>query len=71
VKEKHITDGEMEKYRKVADAFAKLYEIENILDVDARRYGFVRLQYYRSPQGLEDTITFTYSRSMFENLWKE
>ena len=37
----------------------------------AGRYGFVKLQYYRPPQGFEDAITFTDSRSMFENLWEE
>ena len=71
MKEKYITDSEREKCRKVADAFAELYEIENILVVDAGRYGFVKLQYYRPPQGFEDAITFTDSRSMFENLWEE
>ena len=45
VKEIYITDSEREKCRKVADAFAELYEIENILVVDAGRYGFVKLQY--------------------------
>ena len=71
MKEKYITDDEREKCKKVADAFAELYEIENILVVDAGRYGFVKLQYYRPPQGFEDAITFTDSRSMFENLWEE
>lgn len=71
MKEKYITDDEKEKCRKVADAFAELYEIENILVVDAGRYGFVKLQYYRPPQGFEDAITFTDSKSMFENLWEE
>lgn len=70
MKEKYITDDEREKCRKVADAFAELYEIENILVVDAGRYGFVKLQYYRPPQGFEDAITFTDSQSMFENLWR-
>ena len=71
MKERYITDEEKEKCRKVADAFAELYEIENILVVDAGRYGFVKLQYYRPPQGFEDVITFTDSQSMFENLWEE
>ena len=31
MKEIYITDSEREKCRKVADAFAELYEIENIL----------------------------------------
>jgi len=61
VKEIYITDSEREKCRKVA----------NILVVDAGRYGFVKLQYYRPPQSFEDAITFTDSRSMFENLWEE
>ena len=47
MKEKYITDDEKEKCRKVADTFAELYEIENILVVDAGKYGFVKLQYYR------------------------
>ena len=71
MKEKYITDDEREKCRKVADAFAELYEIENILVVDVGRYGFVKLQYYKLPQGFEDAITFTDSKSMFENLWEE
>lgn len=37
MKEIYITDSEREKCRKVADAFAELYEIENILVVDAGR----------------------------------
>ena len=40
MKERYITDDEKEKCRKVADAFAELYEIENILVVDAGSYGF-------------------------------
>lgn len=71
MKERYITEVEQQKCRKVADAFTELYEIENILVMDAGRYGFVKLQYYRPPQGFEDVITFTDSRSMFENLWQE
>ena len=71
MKEKYITDDEREKCIKVADAFAELYDIENRLVVDAGRYGLVKLQYYRPPQGFEDAITFTDSRSMFENMWEE
>ena len=44
---------------------------ENILVMDAGRYGFVKLQYYKEPQGFDDVITFTDSQSMFENLWQE
>lgn len=67
----YITDEEREKCGKVAEAFAELYEIENILVMDAGRYGYVKLQYYRPPEGFEDVITFTDSRSMFEDLWEE
>ena len=71
MKKVYITEIEREKCRKVADAFAELYEIENILVMDAGRYGFVKLQYYREPEGFEDVVTFTDGHSMFENLWQE
>ncbi|MDE6214275.1 MAG: hypothetical protein K2M70_12465 [Lachnospiraceae bacterium] len=45
-----------------------MYEIENIVVLDVGRYGFVKLQYYKPPQGFEDTITFTDSVALFENL---
>ena len=67
----YITDDEKEKCGKVVEAFAELYEMENILVIDAGRYGFVELKYYRPPEGFEDVITFTESRSMFEELWEE
>lgn len=70
-KQKYISEEERKKCQKVADAYAELYEIENILVMDAGRYGYVKLQYYRPPGGFEDVITFTDSREMFENLWQE
>lgn len=66
----YITEEEREKYRKVADAFVEL-EDEDIVVVDVGRYGFVKLQYYTPPTGFENDFTFTYSKEMFENLWKE
>ena len=45
MKKSYITEAEKEKCRQVADAFAELYELENILVMDAGRYGFVKLQY--------------------------
>lgn len=71
MKERYITEIEQQKCRKVAETFSELYEIENILVMDAGRYGFVKLQYYRPPQGFEDVITFTDSKRMFEDLWQE
>ena len=70
-KKKYISRDEQEKCKKVADAFAELYEIENIVVLDVGRYGFVKLQYYTEPSGFEDVITFTDSKNMFEDLWEE
>ena len=70
-KQVYITEEERAKCQKVADAFAELYEMENIVVLDVGRYGFVKLQYYKSPQGFEDAITFTDSVALFENLWEE
>jgi len=39
--------------------------------LDAGRYGFVELKYYKPPQGFEDAITFTDSVALFEDLWEE
>ena len=55
----------------MADAFAELYEMENIVVLDVGRYGFVELKYYKPPHGFEDAITFTDSVALFENLWEE
>ncbi|RKJ17651.1 hypothetical protein D7X48_21540 [bacterium D16-50] len=70
-KQIYITEEERAKCQKVADAFAELYEMEDILVVDAGRYGFVVLKYYKPPHGFEDAITFTDSVALFENLWEE
>ena len=67
----YISRDEQAKCKKVADAFAELYEIENIVVLDVGRYGFVKLQYYREPEGFQDMQTFTDSKEMFENLWQE
>ena len=55
------------------DAFAELYEIEDedILLVDAGRYGFVKLQCYTPSYGFEELDTYTDSNSLFEGLWDE
>ena len=71
MKKSYITDIERERCKKVAAAYAELYEIENIVVLDVGRFGFVKLQYYRPPYGFDNVITFTDSRSMFENLWEE
>ena len=70
-KQVYISEEERRKCKKVADAFAELYEMENILVVDAGRYGYVKLQYYKPPHGFEDVVTYTDSKVMFEDLWQE
>ena len=67
----YITEEEREKCGKVAEAFAELYEMENILVMDVGRFGYIKLQYYRPPDGFEDVLTFTDSRKLFEDLWEE
>ncbi len=70
-KQIYITEEEREKCQKVVDAFAELYEMENIVVLDAGRYGFVELKYYKPPHGFEEDATFTDSRALFEELWRE
>ena len=70
-KQFYITEEERAKCQKVADAFAELYEMADILVVDAGRYGFVVLKYYMPPHGFEEDATFTDSRALFEELWQE
>ena len=67
----YITEEERANCRKVADAFAELYEIWDIVVVDVGRYGFVMLKYYMPPHGFEEDETFTDSRALFEGLWQE
>ena len=70
-KQIYITEEERAKCQKVADAFAELYEMADILVVDVERYGFVVLKYYKPPHGFEEDATFTDSRALFEELWQE
>ena len=69
----YITEEEREKCRKVIDAFAELNEIEDedILLIDAGRFGFVKLQCYTPSYGFEELDTYTDSHSLFEGLWDE
>ena len=59
VEKSYITDIERERCKKVAAAYAELYELESILVLDVGRYGFVKLQYYTPEYG------FFYSPCMF------
>ncbi len=70
-KQVYITEEERAKCQKVADAFAELYEMENIVVLDVGRYGFVELKYYKPPHGFEEDATFIDSKALFDALWKE
>ena len=67
----YITEEERTKCQKVADAFAELYEMADIVVVDVGRYGFVMLKYYTPPHGFEEDATFTDGKALFEALWQE
>lgn len=68
--ESYITEIESERCRCVADAFAELYEGSDILVLDAGRYGFVELQYFKSGSGFNSNTIFNNSRELFEELWE-
>ncbi len=66
-----ITEEERTKCRRVADAFAEMYDEEDLMVVDAGRYGFVKLQFYTPPLGFESVTTFLDSMALFDDLWEE
>lgn len=70
-KQTYITDIERERCQKIAGAYSELYETDNLVVLDAGRYGFVMLQYYNKDYGFDDMFTYTNSRDLFESLWKE
>lgn len=70
-KEVYITEEERKKCQKVADAYAKELEKDDIVLLNVERYGFVMLQYCQQSMGIDSVIIFTDSREMFEFLWEE
>lgn len=48
-KQIYISEEKRVKCKKVTNAFAELYEMENVLVIDVGRYGYVKLQYYKPP----------------------
>ena len=51
--EKYITEEQRTRCRKVADAFAELYELTDVVVADAGRFGFVRLQWFSEGEGFD------------------
>lgn len=70
-KKVYISNEEHEKCRKVVNAFAEELDDIEISVVDAGRYGFVKLTYYKFPYGFDDAISFTDSLELFLDLWDE
>ena len=70
-KQTYITDEEKENCQKVVDAFAELFENEDLTVVNAGKYGFIKLQYYRNHVGFDNAFSFNDSRILFNDLWEE
>ena len=68
--EKYITEEQRAKCRKVADAFAELYELTDVMVADAGRFGFVRLQWFSEGEGFDSAMAFSDSEELFE-IWYE
>ena len=67
----YITDEERINCQKVADAFAEISDDEDLIVVNAGKYGFVKLQYFKLPFGFDSITTFFDSQSLFDDLWEE
>lgn len=68
--EKYITEEQRARCRKVADAFAELYELTDVVVADAGRFGFVRLQWFSEGEGFDSAMVFSDSVELFEELWR-
>ena len=68
--EKYITEEQRAKCRKVADAFAELYELADVMVADAGRFGFVRLQWFSEGEGFDSAAVYSDSAELFEELWR-
>ncbi len=65
-----ITEEQRAKCRKVADAFAELYELTDVMVADAGRFGFVRLQWFSEGEGVDSAMAFSDCLELFEELWR-
>ena len=66
----YITEEQRAKCRKVADVFAELYELTDVMVADAGRFGFVRLQWFSEGEGFDSAMAFSDSEELFEELWR-
>ncbi len=49
----YITDEEIINCQKVADTFSELFDNEGLIILNAGKYGFVKLQYFKFPFGFD------------------
>lgn len=70
-KRKYISDEEYEKCKRVVSAYQKELDEIEVTVVDAGRFGFVKLIYYKFPYGFDDAIAYTDSLELFLDLWDE
>ena len=66
----YITKTERKKCQKVQRAFKELYEMEDILVLDAAKYGFIKLHYYED-YNFDINMIFTDSKKLSRDLWEE
>lgn len=71
MQEAYISEEEHEKCRRVAEAFKDAFEGEDLAVLDAGRFGFVKVQYYKLPHGFDSVFTFVDAGELFEDLWGE
>ena len=70
-KRKYISDEEHEKCKRVVSAYEKELDDIEVTVVDAGRFGFVKLIYYKFPYGFDNAIAYTNSLELFFDLWDE
>ena len=68
--EKYITEEQRARCRKIADAFAELYDLTDVVVADAGRFGFVRLQWFSEGEGFDSAMVFSDGGELFEALWR-
>lgn len=71
MQEAYISEDEREKCRRVAEAFREALADEDLVVLDAGRFGFVKLQYYKPPWGFDSVTTFLDAGALFDDLWEE
>ena len=71
MQEVYISEGERKKCQKVVEAFKDAFVNEDLVVLDAGRFGFVKLQHYRAQWGFDTVATFLDADTLFDELWEE